>query len=73
MGFVGVCNDYVLQFIRGEKWLWDRIKEILDLLIGWIICGDLNFIEFGDDREGVVDEELLYVLLEWKNLCDLYL
>lgn len=73
MGPVGVCNDYASQSIRGEKRLWDRIKETLDPSIGWIICGDLNFIEFGDDREGVVDEELLHVSLEWKNLRDLHL
>lgn len=73
MGPVGICNVCAPQSSRGKKALWDRLEEVLDPAVRWVMCGDFNFIEYSDDREGDVEASQMHLSMEWKNLRDLHL
>lgn len=67
MGHMGVCNVYAPQSERGKKALWERMAEVLDPAILWVICGDFNFIEYSEDRLGLMAASQMHVSLEWRE------
>lgn len=70
MGYVGLCNIYGFQSDRGRKELWERISQLLDFDVLWILGGDKNFVESVMDRLGVCQVFQIFCSAEWLYFRD---
>lgn len=71
-GVVGIVNTYALHKPHERARIWQRMHQVLEPGIAWMVAGDLNFVERQKDKKGgpcfVVREDESWFLLK-----DMYL